>query len=340
MVWYVTFPAFHLQGTRRFRMANCVSTLFSPRKGGLLYSLDHAAFVTGRSSADVLTSANAMYAASVETALYYESDLLVVHSDPFLSIEAVGAKVEFPDKGPPILKTRPSVDAVNTTDIIHRGRFPLLMDVMKEVVRRFDGSDRVVSVSVTGPFTLAGCLLGEAEFLTRLKSGNDMVIQHVLSLATGIVMCFIDALIRTGSSVMVAEPLASLVRQDTFRNLVIPPLIRMRDMGDVFFHFCGETSHLIDAFLLLGPVSISLDIADLEPAVARTGNRIRYMGGLDSMLIFQGPERLITERISGLKVHFDPENLFICTGCDLIWNSPPRNGRLALNFIHGKNDCR
>jgi len=321
-------------------MANQLSTVFTAGKGGLLYSLDHAAYVTGRSSVDVFTVADAMYGASVETAEHYGNDLVIVHSDPFLCAEAIGAMIEYPDAGPPMLKARPVIDSIDESACIHHGRIPLLLEVVDRIVRHFQNEDRVISTSVTGPFSLAGCIMGESEFLARIPNAHDELITYVLSLATRVVLYFIEAIIRTGSSVMVAEPLASLVHQDTFRCRVIPALVRIREMGDVYFHFCGRIMHLVDAFMTLSPAYISLDEADLRSVFTRSEEDIRYIGGLDSLMIFQGFEGPIRERIYGLRQNYGAERLLVCSGCDLIWNTPPSHGKLVMNIIHGNTDYR
>lgn len=306
-------------------------SLFAPGKAGLLYSVDHAAFLAGLPARDVMHSADLMAQTIISSQRVYGQDLVLIHSDSLVMVEALGGVVEYRDNGPPVLVRRPRMPDLHPLDPSCHGRIPLIIDAALEVDRRLRESGCVVTVSVTGPFSLSAALLGEVEFLTRL--GRDREVEYeLLGLAAESSLCFIRAVEEAGLSVMVAEPLVSLISPVLFEELVAPSLSKLVTGRDALIHICGRADHLLPVLAQTGGIYFSLDRVDIETAVSVLSPSHRLMGGISPSLLRTGPIDRIRDSTRDLRRGFSSAQLMICSGCDLAWDCPPSHGRAMVEI--------
>jgi uroporphyrinogen-III decarboxylase len=187
-----------------------------------------------------------------------------------------------------------------------------------------------VAVSVTGPFTLAAGVAGEASFLENLQDPGARE-RDILECAVQSSTRLVHAAREEGLGIMIAEPLAALISCSLFLEVLTPGLSRILAEGGEIVHICGDSSHLLPLLPSLGAPAFSLDRVDLAAASQAFGDGPMVVGGLTATAVRDGPPKRVysaTAHVCGTV-----ERRFIpCTGCDLVWDTPAAN---VLAFVEG-----
>ncbi len=296
----------------------CARTLVRGGDVGVLFGADHAAPLAGMTTAQACSRPEALAEAFLAAHGTHGHDVVVVHAHAFVSLEALGGWVHFPTHGPPLLRSRPPSLPSRPISPWEDGRVPVLLEASCLVRDRL-AAEACVAVSVTGPLTLAGGILGEARVLGVLPETPPEV-ASALACAEESVSNLVRAAAREGLGVMVAEPLASLVSPQVFRRVVAPPLSRLLALGATILHICGDSSHLLSELEPLGAPAVSLDRVDLARASHLLGTAV-VMGGTPVDTVHRGPPRLVRAQVRALGRRV-PKPFAPCTGCDLVWDTP------------------
>lgn len=300
---------------------------------GLLFSADHAAWIARIPGSLAFHNPERMASAFLCAHALYDHGLVVIHSDAFIGVEALGGSCRFPEAGPPILVQRPRALPRRSLDPQRDGRIPLLLDAAA-IVRRHLASRAVVAVSVTGPFTLAAGLEGEARFLESVGTPTSRN-RDALACAQESTVNLVRAARREGLIVMLAEPLAAAVSPALFEAVAAPALRHVLAEGDAIVHICGDCAHLLRLLPALGAPVVSLDDVDLTSASRVLPQETVLLAGLSPATIREGPpERVrIAAREAGARA---AANVRPCSGCDLVWDTPPSH---AQAFVRGARDA-
>lgn len=293
----------------------------------LLFGVDHARMVAGMVGPDAFCNPASMAHAFVVAHGTYCHDLVIVHSDAFVCVEAAGGRVTLPDRGPPILVARPPIPE-RPLDPWRDGRLPVLMEAACLVRRRLEGRAET-AVSLTGPFTLAAAVQGEAAAL-RAVPFTSSASQALMTWAEESVSRAVRAAADEGLGVMVAEPLAALLSPCAFAQVVAESLRRILACGGDIVHICGDSSHLLPILPSLGGGAFSLDRVDLTKASHALQGRAVLMGGPSSELVRAGPLARVSDAAREC-AKVEPA-IIPCNGCDLAWDTPVAHGQA---FVRG-----
>jgi uroporphyrinogen decarboxylase len=252
----------------------------------------------------------------------YDHDLVIVHSDALLGLEALGGRMAFPEHGPPMLVSRPVSPPPRPLDPWRDGRMPLLLEAACRV-RRGVSAETAVAVSLTGPFTLAAAVGGESSFLALLPRLGARE-RDLMDCAVESTIRAVNAARGEGLGVMVAEPLVSLLGPSVFVDLIVPSLRRVLAGPDAIVHICGDSSHLLPHLSSLTAGAFSLDQVDLVEASRVVRGHAVVMGGLAPEMVRTGTPECIQRAAADLLWRVG--DCFIpCTGCDLVWDTPVAN---------------
>ncbi len=210
--------------------------------------------------------------------------------------EAMGCKVDLggEDRTPQITETpfRSGSDIKVPSDFLSRGRIPVVLEAVEKLKEKYEDNLPII-VGITGPFTLAGHLLG-VENLVRYMKVRPGEIEIAIDNSLDACMEYAEAISEVGPDIIcVAEPTAApeLIDPLQFKSIVKPIL---EDLANVIktkkvLHICGSTQPIIRDMASIGYDGISVEEkVDIEKAkqdlgkrgkVIRVGGKTINMGG-------------------------------------------------------------
>lgn len=195
---------------------------------------------------------------------------------------------------------------------------------------------------VTGPYTLAGLLLGatnaatysitEPEFLSLVC---DAVIEKILD--------YVRLLISAGAQIIcVLEPSAVMLGPDEFDQFSKKYVSRISQLCNdtpvsVVYHICGNSMHLIEKMCDANVNALSLDSeetgVDLVSVAKKIPNDIVIIGNIcpTGKILNGNPNDVKSEVENLLNKMKKFENFILSTGCDLPQEVPLENIHAFMN---------
>lgn len=273
--------------------------------------------------------------------------------------EAMGCKVDLGgnDKTPQVSETpfRSGNDINVPADFLSSGRIPVVLEAVEKLKEEYADTLPII-VGMTGPFTLAGHLLG-VENLVRYMKIKPSEVETAVENSLDACMDYAEAISEVKPDVIcVAEPTAApeLIDPLQFKSVVKP---RLEDLANVIktkkvLHICGSTQPIVRDMAGIGYDGISVeekvDIArakqDIEKGgkVIRVGGKTMSMGGDSSSKIVgnisttqtlfrSSPEEVKAEVKRALEAGVD----ILAPSCGLAPGSPIANIKA---MVEGRNE--
>ena len=301
---------------------------------------DHAARVIGVTVGEYQQSAELMAKGQLAAWRLYRSDM--INTGPGLTgiVEAIGAKLAFPDNTAYVtenpVQTTNDFDRLKLPDPRRDGRLPLFLEATKIVLDEA-GASVPVSLTTAGPFTTASYMRGADQFLRDLRRA-PVFAHRVLRFATDSTISFIREVFALGARISLAEPMASgtLIGAKQFREFAQPYLTEVVNAvkgltGGVgpSLHICGDSSKIWPEMADTGASLLSIDDqVDLAAARAQVGDRVGLIGNV------RPTAAMANGRPSDVRANaqecFDkgvgnPKGYILGLGCALPINTPAEN---------------
>ena len=195
---------------------------------------------------------------------------------------------------------------------------------------------------VTGPFTLAGLIMGvdEVAMATVMNPGE---LHAVCRFTTEIIQEYVRLLIAAGAQVIcVLEPSAVMLGPDHFSEFsasYLRHIIESCKYTDVatIYHTCGNTMHLLEKMVESGVNALSLDSeavgVDLPAAAGKVPSDVIIMGNINPTgALFTGTPDEVEAEVTDLLQRMAPyPNFLLSTGCDLPQDVPLENIEAFMN---------
>ncbi len=190
---------------------------------------EHKAFLINKSPSEVCRDQTLLIGALEAEYRTYQADLLVVGVDVYnVEAEALGARVEYyktnevPSISRPVLVDREGIDDLQIPNPADSGRMPLMIGVGREIARRI-GDEVMIWGAMSGPFTLASCLLGRENILLMSIEDPDWVCK-LMEFCTKVLIEYEKAWIEAGLGVIVFDSFSSplMISPRSYRQLVMP----------------------------------------------------------------------------------------------------------------------
>lgn len=264
---------------------------------------------------------------------HFGQDILFTFMDLTAEAHAFGAPViykemESPSVAEHILHDRGDIEQIESRFSLRDERLQVYIETVRGL--RVAGAQKPIAAYVSGPFTLAGLLMG----------ANDIALNTVLDpeFVSSAVKCSVEAVIsyagalkKAGADIIVIlEPTAVMLSPEMywkFSGTWTEKLIG--DLGSFsVLHICGNTEHLIPGMCRTGADALSLDAAvDLPSAGPDIPQKTGIIGNIDPVGVMcqRGPGE-VRERVLDLRRSMGNfENFFLSTGCDLPPETPVEN---------------
>jgi MtaA/CmuA family methyltransferase len=190
-------------------------------------------------------------------------------------------------------------------------------------------SEVPVGFYVTGPFTLAGQIVGVQSLLMGMFK-NPSGLLELLKSCTGTVVDYANQLKEAEIDFLViADPTSSLISKRQFDDFSKPALARVVNAfsNDSVLHICGRSGHLLKQMVDTGAKGLSLDDnVKLTDATASVPKDVVIMGNYSpTKLAYESPETIRTEVRRMLDPLNGNGNVVASTGCDISASTPPAN---------------
>ncbi len=262
----------------------------------------------------------------------FEPDAVLLMMDLSLEAGALGLSVQYPLYQAPTVQDHPVKE---WKDLEGLGRVDILDDVriqgyIKALELLGKGSSLPKGVYVSGPFTLAGLLMGTSELAMATITEPDFV-HGIVEFCKGVCLRYAKTLEAAGADIIIVlEPTATLLSPESFRTFCrdyIQDVISALSPISVL-HVCGAASHLIKEMAATEADGLSLDASvDLCQAAREVPSEVVVIGNIDPVRVIaqespEGVSKATRELLDKMRPH---QNFILSTGCDIPYEAPFRN---------------
>lgn len=299
--------------------------------------IQHALNVSGACHRDYSTDPNVMAETILAAQRKYDYDAVYVSTDNYVLAEAFGAELSFPQDEPPQLLHHPLEDGYNQPMkpfSIENGRLPVILQAT-QLCRKAVGDHIFIKTNIdSAPFSAAACLRGPQAFLMDLCDEDDDHILPLLQTCTDAIVAYGQAAARAGAhGLAFGDSVASLISREFYERYALPyaqqAVLRLKETGlPVFYHICGNTSHLLDLVFSIGADCVELDsLVSLPRASALAQGRCALEGNISTVeALYEGTPADVRREANELLSFFGRKGGFILSSaCEVPRNTPSEN---------------
>lgn len=302
-----------------------------------------------------------LVSAQLEAQRLIGHDMVVAQSDGYYMAEGFGLVTrrranDTPVPEGPLLESVTDVSRLEIPNPFTDGRMPLYLDAVR-MLRREVGDRLAVRATGTGPFSLAGHLLGTERFVTQLAileiepdPAVERAMKTLMSICTETTARFALRALEAGADVVqIGDSLASLdmISPAIYRRWALPyeelffeqvrPAAEARgSLG--LLHICGDTTQIVPDMAATGAHILEVDWkVNLARAADAANRRVALMGNLDpSAVLLAGlPEVVTTAARSAIREASGGSGGFLLgSGCEVAPDTPLANLRAMVASAH------
>lgn len=321
----------------------------TPRPATGPLAVHYCAHLTGCSLRRYTTEVGAMVA-SIER--YYETfrpDAIWLSADTWVTAQAMGATVGFVDDdqpmggvGTPRIETGADIDAIAPPDPSRQGRWPMMLEALRQLLGRFAADVFIVACFDQYPFSLACALMGIDQLMLKLIDDRPLVLA-LMQRCAEYSAAYAEALALAGADMLSGgDSPAGLIGPDLYREVVLPSEARLiqhlhaTTHVPVSLHICGDATSILPAMAASGADVLELDHqVDVESAAATVGPEVAIWGNLDPVRVLaQGtPERVrrATRHLLQAVQRSGHRRFVLSSGCTLAVETPAENLHVMLD---------
>ncbi len=259
-------------------------------------------------------------------------DMVFTMMDLSVEAGALGLPVRFPLDDTATVEEHPvacinDLNQFKVLDPIYDGRLWVYLEATRILAQKLDVA---IGAYVTGPFTLAGLMIGATE-IAIASLDNPELVAATLTLCEQVCIQYAKAFEASGADVIcVVDPTSVMLSPDLFDQFAgssVANVVRRLNLPGVL-HVCGDTTHLIDRMCRTGVQALSLDTGvDIPAILPRVPPDIVIMGNIDPVgVMLNGSPGDVRDAVFGLlEATSRFPNFILSTGCDLPVDTPIAN---------------
>lgn len=269
----------------------------------------------------------------------FQPDVVFPLMDLSVEANAIGRYTLFPQNESATIVTEnfcaEEIRTIENVDVLLDSRLFGYTETMKRMSAALPKSV-MKGAYVTGPFTLAGLLMGAQNAAMATIINPDELLQ-ICEFTTSVIKKYVNALIENGAQLIcVLEPSAVMLGPDQFEMFsarfakIICELCDSKGVASVY-HICGNSSHLIQKMCETGVDGLSLDSheagIDLPALAKQIPTDVVLIGNVNPVgSILNGKPEDVAGDVNSL-IHAIDEfpNFVLSTGCDLPQDVPLEN---------------
>jgi MtaA/CmuA family methyltransferase len=272
----------------------------------------------------------------------YQPDAVWISADTWVTAEAMGVQVSFPDEGQPmsglqggIIHSPADLNKIPKPDPYVQGRQPILLEALSRVVETLGEDVFIVGCFDQSPFSLACQVGGMPSIMTKLADDPPFLealmekgFEYSLAYANAMADCGADML-STGDSP------AGLIGPTHYANMAAP--LERRLFADLkktkkflSLHICGDSSDLLEEMGKTGADVLEIDHqVSIRNALEKVGDRVALWGNIDPVtVLLQGSSHKVTSSVKGLLSEARDtgcRKFVLSSGCTLAPTTPSEN---------------
>lgn len=273
----------------------------------------------------------------------------VVPFDLCVEAEAMGCEINvyahsedllYPTIKQKLIHNEAEMDLALPTDIVGRGRVPLMADAIG-LLKKELGEEAPVGSYVLGPFTLAGQIM-ELNDLLKLSFKKPDKIAKLLGQMTDVIIQVAKVYEKAGVDYLTVREMGAtsdVLSPRVFKTLILPYLQRIFAEIKVpsVLHICGKTNDIVPFMAESGARAISVDQKnDVAESRAKLGPKALIFGNYDPYnVLVAGTPELVRTTVGKC---IDDGVSAVWPGCDIWPTVPPENVKAMLDEVknHGK----
>ena len=315
-------------------------------------AVQYCAALKGISIRDYTYNPEAMADSIIHYYNTFKPDAVWISNDTWVTAEAMGAAVGFPDDqqplcgtGAPLIRQTSDIERIPPADIYNQGRCAIMLEAHRLVTEELGDSVFVVGCFDQSPFSLACHLLGAENameyIITDLPMVNallDRCIEYITAYALAIDQTGVDML-STGDAP------AGLLGKDLYSTVALPAEQRvfsyLREHTNTFLslHICGNVSHILEKMTEAGADILEIDsLVDLGRACQIVSPDITLWGNLDPVgLLEQSSKKNIEnelQNILNILQKYKRSRFVLSSGCGLTMDTNEDNLHLLCRSIN------
>jgi uroporphyrinogen decarboxylase len=271
----------------------------------------------------------------------FKPDIQFVLMDLSVEANALGLNTIFPpNESATVLKKNGEFDAKDL-DSLRKIKFDSdsrLLSYVKtiELMKRSFSSSVKVGAYVTGPYTLAGLIIG-AEEAGLMAARHAKKLEEICVFTNECVLKYTKLLLSAGADVIcVLEPSGVMLGPahfEKFSSVNVKNIVEIchKANSDCIYHVCGNSMHLIEKMVESGVDGLSLDSkdagVDLAAVAKKVPKNVVLIGNMSPTrtIVYGRPEEVKRE-VKALLASMDCfPNVVLSTGCDLPLETPLDN---------------
>ena len=312
---------------------------------------EHSAALIGKTPWEVSRDAELLYRAQAEGFRMYAHAPVVVGVDIYnLEAEAYGGVIEAPiGTGIPALRDAPCADldavvSLEPLDPASAGRIAMVIGVGRRLKATFPDAD--VRIPLSGPFSIAVCLLGFEELLTKSALHPDRVRAALSHLVTG-QLRFCQAICDAGLDIAFFESGAAppLLSPAMFREIAFGPLMEtISGSADIVGHpvpcvIGGDTAPILPAIIDTGTNYVICPSETDQPhfmKIMENHPDVMVRVNMNPGIVSSGTWEQLREEVDRiLEITADRKKVCLGTGA-LPYETPPTNVLRIKDYVAEK----
>jgi len=312
------------------------------------YMGNHGAFISGTKLYDYYTNGRKMFEAQARAWEIYQQDVMVIQSDNYYIAEGFGTGVTYYENSTPTF-SRPAISSIKEVsrlkvpDPWSDGRMPVYLEAIGLASEAY-GDEVAIRSCGTGPFSLAGHLLGTQEFLMEIAQlkyddSNRTAILELMEKTTEALLLFDIAQLEAGAHIVICgDSLASvdMISPATYEEIVLPYEQKLfnslkqyteKHGGHSLLHICGNNTKTLDLIASTGADIFEVDYkVDLKLCRQKMHGKMCIMGNINPVTLLLGsPEEVERETLKCIEAMGDCRGFILGTGCEVAVETPEGN---------------
>ena len=329
-------------------VARAIGGLPAPRWAAGPLAVHFCARRAGKTLREYTLDARALAESVIRYFEDFRPDAVWISADTWVSAEAMGAPVAFPEgdqplggTGEPLVRTAADLDRIPRPDPSSRGRCPIMLEALARVVAAVGSEAFVVACFDQYPFSLACALLGLDAAMLRvsedrrfLESAMERCLEYAVSYGKALAEAGADALSGGDSP-------AGLLGPERYREVALPfetrvvSELRAATGKPVSLHVCGDTRPILEDMASSGADVLELDYpVGLAEAARRLGPEVAIWGNLDPVAVLSrgAPSDVRRASLAAIEdVRAARHTRFVLSsGCTLAVETPAENVRALI----------
>ncbi len=314
------------------------------------YMGNHGAAAAGVKLYDYYTKAEKMFEAQAGAWEKYRQDVMVMQSDNYYIAEGFGTEVTYYENSTPTflkpaIKSIAEVGGLKIPDPWSDGRMHVYLEAIGMAARAY-GSEIAIRGCGTGPFSLAGHIVGTQDFLLEIAqaghdeaSSNKAAVLELMELTTEALLRFDIAQLQAGAHIVICgDSLASIdmISPDMYREYVLPYEKKLfaslkqyteKYGGYSLLHICGNNTKILNEIASTGADIFEVDYkVDLKLCREKLPEKMCIMGNINPVTLLTGSEAEVERAaLDCLEAAGSGEGFILGTGCEVAIDTPPEN---------------